>query len=279
MDGLLYQIDIMSNTLTTVESEIAEYISKHPQTIKELSMQELAQKAHVSLSAVSRFVKRLGYKGYREFLVDFTYQLAVSEQGMFVDTEKEEFGNDIPLNLLNQDKVALSETHRLLDTKKINEAAKMLFHAEKILCYGIGASELVARDFILKLVRVHKLAYLIPDVDFGKVLIEQLSEKDVVFAVSYSGNKKEVLEIARSAKLKGKQVITLTRFGETELKKYATIGLYVVAYENDFRSSALTSRFAQLYIADILFYTMLQFYEDKGYSLLKNTYYVAHEER
>lgn len=276
MEGLLYQIDLMSSTFTSAEGCVAQYVLKNPQAIKELTMQELAKQAHVSLSAITRFAQTLGYKGYREFLVDFTYQLAVSNQGVFVDTQEEKFSENIPLNLLNQNRVVLSETFRLLDSDKILEAGRMLFHAKKILCYGIGASELVARDFLLKLARVEKMAVLIPDIDFGKVLINQLDDQDVVFLVSYSGMKQEVLETARCAKSKGKQIISLTRYGQTKLSEMADIALHVVAYENDFRSSAITSRFAQLYIADILFYTMLQFYDDKGYRLLKGTYYIAH---
>ena len=56
--------------LTTGEQEIFNYVIKNLHVVKNLSIRQLAEKCFVSTTTLFRFVKKLGYEGYNEFIDD-----------------------------------------------------------------------------------------------------------------------------------------------------------------------------------------------------------------
>ena len=53
--------------LTTAEKKTADYVLRHPRESQFLSIAELAEESGVAEATVSRFCRRLGYKGYNAF--------------------------------------------------------------------------------------------------------------------------------------------------------------------------------------------------------------------
>ena len=53
--------------LTAAEKKVADYIIIHQQDAQYLSISELADACGVAEATISRFVKRLNYKGYNAF--------------------------------------------------------------------------------------------------------------------------------------------------------------------------------------------------------------------
>ncbi len=85
-----------------------------------------------------------------------------------------------------------------------------------------------------------------------------LGEEDVLFALSYSGTSIETVRIAELAKVRGATVISVTGLQHNPLMRVADIRLHTVADEERVRSSAITSRDAQLTLMDFLFILILQ---------------------
>ena len=71
--------------------------------------------------------------------------------------------------------------------------------------------------------------------------------------ISYSGETKEMLKIAGILQKNGTPVVAVTSSGENSLNRIADYNLFVTAKETVFRSGAMASRTAQLYIIDILY--------------------------
>ena len=53
--------------LTTAEKKTADYVLRNPRESQFLSIAELAEESGVAEATVSRFCRRLGYKGYNAF--------------------------------------------------------------------------------------------------------------------------------------------------------------------------------------------------------------------
>ena len=53
--------------LTSAEKKVADYAVIHQQKTQFMSISELAEEAGVAEATISRFCKRLGYKGYSAF--------------------------------------------------------------------------------------------------------------------------------------------------------------------------------------------------------------------
>lgn len=65
-------IDSHFEEMTDLEQEIARYFLQTETITDDLSSQQVTQKLHISQAALTRFAKKCGFTGYREFI--FQYQ-------------------------------------------------------------------------------------------------------------------------------------------------------------------------------------------------------------
>ena len=54
--------------MTDLEQEIARYFLQSETIADNLSSQQVTQKLHISQAALTRFAKKCGFTGYREFI-------------------------------------------------------------------------------------------------------------------------------------------------------------------------------------------------------------------
>ena len=61
-------------SMSDIEKNIANYFLEQPQALKELSARKLAEKMFIATSTVSRFCKKIGYAGYKDFKEAYSRQ-------------------------------------------------------------------------------------------------------------------------------------------------------------------------------------------------------------
>ena len=72
MGNQLHIIEIIENSLdsmTGLEREIAHYFLNSTNIQEDLSSLQVTKQLHISQAALTRFAKKCGFKGYREFKV------------------------------------------------------------------------------------------------------------------------------------------------------------------------------------------------------------------
>ena len=67
-------IDLHFEELTELEQEIARYFLQAETIQDDLSSQQVTQKLHISQAALTRFAKKCGFTGYREFVFQYQHQ-------------------------------------------------------------------------------------------------------------------------------------------------------------------------------------------------------------
>ena len=80
-----------------------------------------------------------------------------------------------------------------------------------------------------------------------------LTEKDVAVGISHSGRTREVVDILKIAKMRNATTIAITQYGKNPIEEVSDIILHTANVENNFRSGAMASRIAQLFVIDTLF--------------------------
>ena len=80
-------IDLHFEEMTDLEQEIARYFLQADTINDDLSSQQVTQKLHISQAALTRFAKKCGFKGYREFI--FKYQQQKDKFFCFFDIMQE----------------------------------------------------------------------------------------------------------------------------------------------------------------------------------------------
>ena len=250
-------IENMLNQLPASERKIAQFILEYPYEAVNCTVSDLATKTQSSGAAVIRLCKSLGVKGFQDLKVRIIGDLGKPKEQGYRDIERGERPEDIVHKTLNNSIQSLRDSAEIINHEELEKAVHALLNAKNIHFYGIGASHVIAIDAQQKLLRINKRATALADTHLLATLLANAEKDDVLFAISFSGETQEVINVTALAKEQGVKTISLTKYGQSSLSSLADINLYTsYSAEAPFRSAATSSRLAQLLIIDILFLSM-----------------------
>ncbi|WP_404328632.1 MurR/RpiR family transcriptional regulator [Mesobacillus maritimus] len=255
--GGMKMIKNMLEQLPASERKIAEYILEYPYEAVNCTVSELAAKTQSSGAAVIRLCKSLGVKGFQDLKVRIVGDLGKTKEQGYRDIERGEKSADIVQKTLSNSIQSLRDSAEIINHDELEKAVQALLAAKNIHLFGIGASHVIAIDAQQKLLRINKGATAFSDTHMVATLVANAEKDDVVFAISFSGETPEVINMIALAKEQGVKTISLTKYGQSSVASLADINLYTsYSVEAPFRSAATSSRLAQLFIIDILFLSM-----------------------
>ncbi|AMC94423.1 hypothetical protein AOC36_10700 [Erysipelothrix larvae] len=244
--------------LSQSESMVQKYILHNTKKFLSQSCRDVAKETYTSPSTVTRFCKRIVPEGMHAMKLKLA-------------TEVESYKN-INLDILNStiiqpndsvldvtDKItkisiqSIEETRLLLNEADLVDAAKMIVDATAVDFYGTGASNVVAIDASYKFMRIGKIAQCYQLVDRQLVQSLNSNQNHVGLIFSFSGETKEMIEIAKNLQESGTPSIAIVGSIGSQLPKYTDLAIFVSAKETTFRSGAMASRTAQLFVVDLLY--------------------------
>ena len=243
------------NSFTEREKEIADYLIQAKESIIEMSARDIAVKTNTSAPTVVRFAKKLGFNSLNEMKLKISINLEKNDNHKnfeYLDSNLET--KSIIYGIKNSIHSVIDKTIDLIDEKELDKAIKLLVEAKNIYVFSIGGSGLVGLDLYHKLSRINKRCIVNSDSHLqitSSVLVEK---DDVVVAISYSGETKEILKCVENAKTNGAAIISITKASiNNKLEALSDITLKVPAKEKSLREGAISSRMSQLALIDILF--------------------------
>ena len=254
----LIKINQRMPEFTPSDKKIADFIVDNPRLVLNSNTQQLATMIETSQSAIIRFVKKIGYKGY----VDLKLEIAKSLEEDTNQIEDEVIrGGESTQTIVSKSKnnvlSAVEKTFALLEDEVIENSIKYLVGAGDIYLAGVGSSGLVCEDFLYKLQRAGQKAYYQRDAHTNLALITNIKKDDVLVCISYSGTTKEVIIAADYAKNIGAKVITITKGVSTRLSKLSDQVLLIPEIEKEMRFGAVSSRLSSQIVTEILYYGYL----------------------
>jgi len=259
VNGGLVSLRAMLDQLKPSERKVADYILAHPEDVVKLSVQKLAELSGVSEATIIRLARSLHMKGFQELKLriagDLNKQTAAagSYQEIMMEGTTASIMQAVSWNNIQ----SIQDTISVLSTEEVERAAEALSRARKIDIYGVGASAVIAADVKQKFSRINLWCDAYSDFHAQLTSAVSLTEQDVAFGISYSGQTEDVIQSLSEAKQQGATIITLTKFGSSPVSDLADIRLYTSSVEKSIRSGAMASRIAQLNVIDILFITMI----------------------
>ncbi|MRX53179.1 SIS domain-containing protein [Bacillus idriensis] len=255
--GGLSIIQTMLNKLPQSEQKLAEYILKHPHEVVNSTVSELSTSAKTSGAAVVRLCKSLGLKGFQDLKMRIAGDLMKSVEQGYRDIEPSESLYRVVEKTTSNTIQIIRDTADIIDHENLKNAISLLLKAKNVHFCGVGASSIVAQDAQQKLIRINKGATAFTDMHLVATLIANADPDDVLFAISFSGETQEIINVLKLAKERGVKTIGLTHFGQTTVSSLSDVLLHTsFSNEAPFRSAATSSRLAQLYMIDILFLGM-----------------------
>ncbi|KRA96695.1 RpiR family transcriptional regulator [Devosia sp. Root685] len=260
--SILKIISAKIDTMTQADRQIARFILDHPEEMLAMSSAALAEATGRSQSSVVKFSQKLGYEGYQQLKLDVNKAKAQefhAPAGVIHGTiDASDSYMTILQKLIGSKLLSMRETSAVNTEAMIDSALDALMGARRIQLAGVGASSLVARDFSYKLLKLGRTVLVDSDSHIQISNASALNDQDLIIALSHSGRSMETLRIAELAKKRGATVLSVTGLQPNPLLEIADISLFSVADEERVRSSAITSRDAQLMLMDMLFILLLR---------------------
>ena len=238
--------------LTSVERRLADYVISHYDESLSLSVQALAEKSKVSAAAVIRFAQQMGFEGYKELRL-FLATNRPEHEDVIVDLKKERGTVETKVSkVINADIEAMKLTLENLDFKVLEDVAMAIKKAKQIVFFGTGTSFLVCNDTSLKVQRLGKISNCYSDLHSITVALSNMSDNDMLIAVSHSGQNKDTCKAVEIANKCGIKTLAVTTFSESSISGLADYVLLTKTRESPLHKIAITSRISQFAVMDAL---------------------------
>lgn len=251
-DYILPLIESKFEEFSESEKTIAEYFLATDD--EDLSSKTVSKKLYVSEAALTRFAKRLGLSGYREFI--YSYQQFKENEGKTIILRKSP--------VFDTYEEILEKTYALYDGDKYDEFTKLILNCKRIYIYGVGSSGFLAKEFAQRLIRLGLDAEAITNTH--EILLNEVRIKkdNFVMGISYSGKSIEVIEALKSASKKGARTGFLVANDSKFRNEYFDVVLLLAHKQNLEYSNIISPQFPAMIILDILFKRLYDERQDSG---------------
>jgi len=228
---------------TDNEIRIADFILANLESVPNLTITDLATSTYTSNSAVIRLYQKLHFSGYREFKNELIKaSILKANQDKQVDNnfpfDAESSDKEITDILANLTQNTIEEIVAQLDIEEFSHICDCLLRSNNIMIYGQGDSQITARAFQNKLVKINKVAMIPEEYREEAWNTTNLTTNDCALFISYGGRMKHYYKIMGYLKSQHVPIILLTGNSKSSLLKYATYSLITDNNELDFAKVA-----------------------------------------
>lgn len=252
----LIRLQSFYDSLKSAEKKAVDLLLEDPDFIANATIVEAAQRAGCSEATFVRLARKLGYEGYPELKQDL---LEIKEDSihLYPNIKEDDKCEDIVTKIFQASIQTLSDTLNLLDKEAYKKAVDTICKAQKIVLCGVGDAFPVAQSGYHKFLRIGLNVQVSADFDVQLINVSHLSKNDVVIILSHSGRTKNILEVAKYAKMVGATVISITNYPVSPLAKNSDIVLLTAVFTNNIKGEVISKRIAQLCILESLYINVL----------------------
>lgn len=235
-------IETNYNNFTTVEKNIADFFIQNRKKI-DFSAKSISEMLFVSEASLSRFAKKCGYKGYREFIYQY--------EETFV--EKKESIRDNTRMVMNAYQELLNKTYNLINEAQIGRICQYLSQAERAFVCGKGSSGMAASEMELRFMRIGVYIDSIQDSDMMRMQAVFQDKRSLVFGFSISGVKEEVQYLLREAHKRGAKTVLLTANNNPIFEEFCDEVVLLASLKYLNHGNVISPQFPILVMLDVIY--------------------------
>lgn len=222
--------------LTDVELLIYNYIMQNSQSIRYMTIRELADAVHVSTSAIVRFCKKLNCEGYAEFKVQFKIYLE--------ETKVKQPLNDIS-EIINYFQSVNNEEFE----RNISKVAELVSQSKQVIFIGVGTSGILGKYGARYFSNIGKFSYFIDDPFYPN--IGGISEDAVAILLSVSGETEQTINLARFFLQQRCTLVSITNSTNSTLAKMSQYNLsYYMTNQKNQQEYDITTQVPVIFILE-----------------------------
>ncbi|ATZ21889.1 MurR/RpiR family transcriptional regulator [Mesoplasma tabanidae] len=267
MNKEIFKIDTKENADST-KNNMIRYINENTGDFLSISIDSIARKVGISVSSVSRFSQKMGFSSFKDLQLYVNEENIKKNQSYTINdgTTIEE----IVKNITTYNSYTIKETSDILNNEEINKVTNEIISSKVVLIYGVGSSALAAQELNTNLKKTGINCAYFSDFHSILAILSTLSDDSLVILISSSLKSHEIKFIYDYCyKNKIKNLL---------ITKDTTILEYEPSYKITFKTidqkerySSISSKTAQLFIADVIFNSVTNDFVKNKKELIKKT--------
>jgi len=230
------------DNFTMVEKTIADFFIQNRRKM-DFSAKSISEKLYVSEASLSRFAKKCGYRGYREFVYQYEETFVEKQESMTGNTRM----------VLNAYQELLNKTYSLVDEAQIARIGRYLNQSGRVFVCGRGSSGLTAEEMELRFMRIGVDIDSIKDTDLMRMQAVFQDSNSLVFGISISGEKEDVLYLLREAHLRGAKTVILTAKNRGIFEEFCDEIVLLPSLRHLNHGNVISPQFPILVMLDIMY--------------------------
>ncbi|MEJ1834815.1 MurR/RpiR family transcriptional regulator [Mycoplasmopsis synoviae] len=248
-----HPILLNNSKLINSENKVLEFINGFQGEVFNYSIEDLAKLANVSTATVFRFVRKYGFKNFKEAIIFINKNLQKLNEKYPLSTSQD---NNIS-TIVAGNKYVLDNLYTNELQKIIEKAAQIIYNSKRILIHGAGSSKRMAETLVSNLYKVSLNVIAHDDFHLFLPVLGNATTEDVYVLFSDNLNSPEAVFTIKQCREKKVQIILITSKKKSNL---ITKNDVVILYEkitSKHLNIPLSSKWSQLLIADLLFENLL----------------------
>lgn len=245
--------------LTPSEKNIADFFI-HNKEFLDFSGKAIAERLFVSEAALSRFAKKCGFKGYREFIFNYSDELSQLSPG----TDKRS------ASVINAYHELLRRCCQQVSEEQVHHVVELMLKKERVIFYGIGSSGLAAQEAEMRFMRIGLDVDSITDPHMMRMNAVLTNPACLVIGISLSGRTNEVLQSLQEARSRGAATVLITsrNFDDSSVCD-EVLNIPVIAHLS--RGTTISPQFPVLVVTDLCYQYYWQKDSERREQLHQNT--------
>jgi DNA-binding MurR/RpiR family transcriptional regulator len=255
MEDPILKLKNKISELTETQSRVADYIIKNPLDVAFLTVDQLAGIVGTSTTTIMRLTFSLGYSGYTEFqkgLQEILRNQAAPQTRLEANIkgiEKDDLWGKYAENHINN----IQNTMDMISHDSLEQTQKLIMSANRIICTSVRSGLPVAQYLTHGLNRLlGNTSLVVADVSDWVDNVVNMDDNDLVIAISFPRYARRIIDFARTAKMNGVKIISITDSYSSPLNSFSDLVLPCNSSSIAFHNSAVSSMFVADYIISAL---------------------------
>lgn len=278
MEGsVINQICASMDSFFDTEKKIGDYIVRNPKKVVDMTVGELAKECGVSEASVSRFCKRIELKGFHHLKISLARELVdAKDDGEISGHISVDDMEGSLRGILSNKMEELRQTVAMIDREDLKKILDVINNADTVLMAAVGNTIPVAMDGAYKLNQIGIRAMSTPIWEIELGYSYNLTDKDVVVAISNSGESTGVIQILEAAKSRGAVAISITNNARSSVAELSTYHITTATREKLFLDGYCFSRVSATMVIEIIYLMLASMRKESYESIVRHEQAMAY---
>jgi len=237
--------------LNQTEKQLFEYVVKNMNNVKNMSIQKFAEIQFLSTTTIFRFVRKLGFNGYTEFVNSLLVTSHINRDIEIPDVVyRKNYSGEYLKNIV--------ESVRVMNGEFIDKVVDVFREKRNIYILTDDNAHTIGQYSEKMFLGLGHKAYFPETAYQAQSLVDFIKSDDVIIALSYSGEDEVLLDFIKRTFINEEPfLLSITGPHNNVLENLSDVNFYVFAEEVILGNINVTSCVSMLAVLEILVYEVL----------------------